>query len=379
MKHPFFIFLLIGFLIVACNPNGVSPELPDHNSPEVPLPQPAHSFSGTVQNYQGGTMTIRGLDLNGRKIGEGSIAVDGSFTFSYQQNIDHASLSDASSYACEGATVSKPDAGVLERPFVWFFSPEHYYNRGVLALASSESTALMEGDRGEGDILVVRFYATEDVAITGTCQSEPVTFNLSLKAGWNTALLRWNDSGHINVVTGPMPSSGMNWYASVVDSTHTVTVNITGAGSVTIEPPGSICVSETEASCVVEVDSEELVTFTAQPEAGLVTEWEGICNESFDNTCRFVVGGSTTVSIAFVEGVPLTVSVSGPGHVWNEHNTISCTEEGGTCTGYFRRNTYATLNISGNLTGWTGACEGRTEISCSVYMDTPKTTTAHFE
>jgi hypothetical protein len=78
----------------------------------------------------------------------------------------------------------------------------------IMRFENSDGTKKLSYRRGDSN-QVVFMYAAEDVTVTGTSSEEKMTFNLSLKEGWNTVLV--NDNGAVTTVTTGAPDAGYVW------------------------------------------------------------------------------------------------------------------------------------------------------------------------
>jgi hypothetical protein len=160
---------------------------------------------------------------------------------------------------------------------------------------------------------------------------------------------------------------------------HTVTVGITGSGSVTIDSPSGS--DSCPPTCSVQVDDGGQVTLTPSPDAGWTFDRfnGGACDGVTGNCTRTVTGDIDTTAVFTRLQYTLTVKKTGDGGgtVTSSPGGIDC---GSTCTADFDDGTAVTLTASPNATslfgGWTGACSGGGE--CHVTMSSAKTVTASF-
>jgi hypothetical protein len=174
-------------------------------------------------------------------------------------------------------------------------------------------------------------------------------------------------------------------------SSHTVTVAVTGNGTVTGASGGISCTSAGGSTCTATVAANSSVTLTATAGAGAgFTSWGGACSGS-TTTCTFTVTGDTSVSAAFTGSgsggagggggttFPLTVSVTGDGRVTG--GGISCGSGNTTCSVNEASGTTVTLVAApggdSDFKGWGGACGG-TSTSCTVTMTAARSVTATF-
>ena len=175
-------------------------------------------------------------------------------------------------------------------------------------------------------------------------------------------------------------------------SSHTVTVSVTGNGTVTGANGAISCTSAGGSGCTATVDANSSVTLSATPGAGAgFTGWGGACAGS-TTSCTFTMTGDKTVSAAFTgtgsggsggsggsSTFPLTVSVTGTGRV--SGGGINCGDGSTTCSVNLASGTSITLAAtasgSADFKGWGGACSG-TSTTCTVTMTAARSVTASF-
>lgn len=151
----------------------------------------------------------------------------------------------------------------------------------------------------------------------------------------------------------------------------TITVVVTGAGTVTSNPAGVTCAP----NCKLEVARGTQVTLTAA--TGTLLSWGGPCSGVAD--CAITATTDVAVAANFDINETLTVTTSG-----DTGATITSTPAGincpPTCTADFPRGTVATLAFNdadrAERFGWGGSCVGTG--ACAVTLDAPKTVTANF-
>jgi hypothetical protein len=153
----------------------------------------------------------------------------------------------------------------------------------------------------------------------------------------------------------------------------TLSVSVTGSGSVTSSPAGINCPS----TCSASFAGGTQVTLTATPADGSGFEgWGGACS-GFDN-CVVTMSAAQSVTATFAQTqYTLNVSVAGNGTVTSSPSGISCPS---LCTMNYASGTPVTLTATpaggATFNGWGGACSGNG--SCSVTMNSLESVTAMF-
>ena len=144
---------------------------------------------------------------------------------------------------------------------------------------------------------------------------------------------------------------------------YTLTVNITGNGSVTSTDGFINC----PGVCSHVYVSNSSVTLNASPAQGWsFGGWSGACTGS--GPCNLTITQNQSVTATFTQNYyTLTASISGDGTVTSTDGFINCP---GTCSHSYLSNTPVTLNASPaqgwSFSGWTGACNGIG--SCNLAM-----------
>ena len=155
--------------------------------------------------------------------------------------------------------------------------------------------------------------------------------------------------------------------------TETLSVNVTGSGSVASSPTGINCPSTCSASFVQGTQ----VTLTATPADGSGFEgWGGACS-GFDN-CVVTMSSAQSVTATFAQTqYTLNVSVAGNGTVTSSPTGISCPS---LCTNNYSSGTSVMLTATpaggATFSNWGGACSGNG--SCLVTMNSLESVTAMF-
>jgi hypothetical protein len=162
-----------------------------------------------------------------------------------------------------------------------------------------------------------------------------------------------------------------NW-ASAGSGNASLTVSVTGSGTVASNPSGISCPS----TCSHVFTGGSPVTLTPTPANGWVlSSWGGACSGS--GGCSVPMNAAETVTATFVPLEALSVSVTGSGTVTSSPGGINC---GSTCTANFAQGTQVTLTATPangyGLSSWGGACSG---VNCVVTMNTAQSVTATFE
>ena len=122
-----------------------------------------------------------------------------------------------------------------------------------------------------------------------------------------------------------------------------LTVSVTGSGTVTSSPSGINCPS----TCSAGFASGTPVTLTATPASGWIFNgWGGAC--SGNAGCTVTMNSPQSVSATFVQGVALSVSVTGSGTVTSSPSGISCPSS---CSANFAPGTQVSLTATRQAAG----------------------------
>lgn len=169
-------------------------------------------------------------------------------------------------------------------------------------------------------------------------------------------------------------------FAPVAGQTnYTLTVSVSGTGTVASQPAGISCSS---ASCSSAFSANTLVALTATPASGQsFVGWTGACTGAA-SSCTVTLDQARAVGATFqtVAGTSfaLSVSVSGSGSVASDPTGISC---GSTCSANFAAGTAVTLTATPaagqRFTGWGGACNGA-QSTCSLQLTQVRAVQAAF-
>jgi hypothetical protein len=164
-------------------------------------------------------------------------------------------------------------------------------------------------------------------------------------------------------------------------ATLTLTTSAINSGGVITDDAGQITCGDQQASCSAGYAFGTQVTLTASPDKGFdFVGWGGDCSGT--STCTLTMDVDHSVTATFLsQFTTLTVSVIGPGEVFDDSQSVRCTNDGGSCIVQFARGTQVTLGASvfqgAQFDGWSGACAGTG--ACVVIMDTDRDVTATFE
>jgi hypothetical protein len=161
-------------------------------------------------------------------------------------------------------------------------------------------------------------------------------------------------------------------WASPGGGNASLTVSVSGSGTVASNPSGISCPS----TCSHVFTGGSPVTLTPTPANGWVfSSWGGACSGS--GGCSVPMNAAETVTATFVPLEALSVSVTGSGTVTSSPAGINC---GSTCNASFAQGSQVTLTATPangwGFGGWGGACSGFG--SCVVTMNTAQSVTATF-
>jgi phospholipase C len=158
-------------------------------------------------------------------------------------------------------------------------------------------------------------------------------------------------------------------------SQFTLTVSLTGSGTVTSAPAGINC----GTTCSATFPAGTSITLTASPAASnTFSGWSGACSGTAK--CTVVLNADTNVGAAFSGPLSLAVSVAGPGTgvITSTPAGINC---GQTCSSTFKAGTSVTLNAApaanSTFAGWSGACSGT--AACTIKGANAVAVTATFK
>ena len=162
-----------------------------------------------------------------------------------------------------------------------------------------------------------------------------------------------------------------NW-TSTGGGNASLTVSVTGSGTVTSNPTGISCPS----TCSHTFTGGSQVTLTPTPASGWAfSSWGGACSGS--GGCTVAMNAAESVTATFEQDVTLSVTVTGSGSVTSSPTGISCPS---TCSESVASGTQVTLTATPangfGFSGWGGACSG--VGNCVVTMNMAQSVTATF-
>jgi hypothetical protein len=166
------------------------------------------------------------------------------------------------------------------------------------------------------------------------------------------------------------------WEKTHQTQNQTLSVSVTGNGSVTSSPAGISC----SGSCSASYPEATLVTLTASAGSGAAfTGWGGDCWGT--SSCAVTMGSAHNVTATFTgsgsTSYTLSVSKTGSGTVTSSPSGISC---GSTCLKSYASGTVVTLTASAGsgytFSGWGGDCGAAG--TCTLTMSTNRSVTAAF-
>jgi hypothetical protein len=158
-----------------------------------------------------------------------------------------------------------------------------------------------------------------------------------------------------------------------VEQQLTLALAITGKGSVESDIPGVDCA----ASCETEWDAGSAVSLEALPAEGQrFVRWSGSCTGSA--RCAVSLRAAASVGALFAPArFGLVLSVSGRGSVFGAGTPCRVTRCLRAATSYTALRLRAIPAAGWRLTGWSGACAGRTS-TCTVPMTKATAVRARF-
>jgi uncharacterized repeat protein (TIGR02543 family) len=153
---------------------------------------------------------------------------------------------------------------------------------------------------------------------------------------------------------------------------RTLTVAVSGSGTVTSAPPGVSC----PADCTEDYQDGTVVTLSQSADPGWTfTGWSGDCTGT--GACQVTMSAARSVGATFTQLHTLGLTVDGAGTVTSAPPGISCP---GDCSEDYLDGTVVTLTQVADagfvFTGWSGDCTGTG--TCQVTMDAARSVTATF-
>ncbi len=167
-------------------------------------------------------------------------------------------------------------------------------------------------------------------------------------------------------------------------SKNTLSLLVTGTGTVVSQPAGLNCT----ATCSAEFPLNTVVTLTATPGAGQTfVGWTGACTGAA-STCVVTIDEArvaqvpdVTAQFAPAQGqatYTFSLGIQGSGSVVSQPAGVNCTIS---CSANFAADTVLTLTATAaanqNFTGWTGACTGSAS-TCTITMNQARNAGATF-
>jgi Divergent InlB B-repeat domain len=164
-----------------------------------------------------------------------------------------------------------------------------------------------------------------------------------------------------------------------VPAQQTLTVNVTGNGTVDATPGISKCAS----ACTATANTGTVFTLTARVNSGSVfVGWGGAC-QGTATTCTVTLDSSASVTATFKPLVNLSIGLNGKGSVFSNPAGISCGVSKGSCSTKFAQGSSVTLTATPDAgagwTGWGGACSAAGAASaCTVTLNADTSVQANF-
>jgi hypothetical protein len=161
----------------------------------------------------------------------------------------------------------------------------------------------------------------------------------------------------------------------------TLTVAITGPGTLTATPAGAPAVPCT-ATCTVPVRPGTTVRFAATAGSeGYLADWGVPGCLATASTCDVTVGADQNVTVGFSSLLVLTVTAAGNGAGSLAGTGLSCVAA--SCTGSYRAGTDITVTATPDaatslFAGWSG-CPASSGGTCTLTVDTAISLTATFD
>jgi hypothetical protein len=165
----------------------------------------------------------------------------------------------------------------------------------------------------------------------------------------------------------------------------TLTVTVTGSGSVSDSQGGIVACTASGGTCSASYASGTNDTLTETPGGGFTfSTWGGGCSGS-SSTCSITLSANTSVTALFLVKPTLTVTVMGVGSVSDSQGGIvNCTASGGTCSATYVNGTVDTLTESTTLPymngGFSAPCPVTVELAqpCTLTLTANTSVTASF-
>ena len=174
--------------------------------------------------------------------------------------------------------------------------------------------------------------------------------------------------------SGGSHGDGTVFSLSLPQPTYTLTVSITGSGTVTSADGYINC----PGACSHSYLGNTPVTLTAAPAQGWVfSSWTG-CDQTSGNVCTLKMNNNRNVTAKFTMGATLSVTVVGNGTVTSSDGHINC---GPTCSYLYKPGDQVVLTATPAqnwfFDSWAG-CDSTLGNVCTVTMNSARTVTATF-
>jgi len=178
------------------------------------------------------------------------------------------------------------------------------------------------------------------------------------------------------VAAGCSKKSSSKSGGAAAPASPTLTVTVTGAGSVASSPAAITC----PGTCSGAFVAGSTVTLTETPSSGLsFIGWTGACGGT-GSTCGVFMQANASVGASFAILRTLTVSITGSGTVTSSPAGINCVDNSGACSAQFADGSTVTLTATPTifwfLSDWGLTCAGSGD--CGVSMSADTSVTANF-
>lgn len=261
----------------------------------------------------------------------------------------------------------------------------------AMTLTSNESVTATFSDlptlsvslTGTGQGSVVSNPAGINCGSTCSATFPPATqVTLTATAAANSTFVGWSgacSNSTSTCVVSLSNSQQVTAMFNIVQSNPTLSVSVSGSGSVSSNPSGISCPS----TCTAGFKSGTQIALTATPASGsYFVGWTGGSCSGSNPTCNLTLTASQQVTATFnvTQSNPtLTVVVSGSGLVTSSPAGISCPT---TCGASFKGGTQITLTeapaTGSYFTGWSGSgCSG-TNPTCVLTLNSSEQVNAGF-
>lgn len=180
----------------------------------------------------------------------------------------------------------------------------------------------------------------------------------------------------------------LGFFFAYANTAGAATLTITSFGEGTAVIVGTVAEGiSCPQTCTKQYNQGELAFINASPSVGYAYSWGGACSGTLNSTCTIKMDADKSVTVTFVAGVKLSVSMSGSGGVYSS-TSFSCRSSvsNNECSQFFEPGTVLYLNIYPSygytISGLGGSCSGTsnniTWSQCIVTMDGNKSVTITF-